>query len=1419
MIGSSFTDPMLGIDVHFEMVPTPAPVPTPIPNPFTGVVFDPVGLAVGIAIGGAISAVMGAPFQGPVLYWTAFPATNTGTEGKHVPGHIMIPPGTAWAPFPKTPKPVIHPGETPKPALPVKPEDDAVVVFGSKTVTVMGSNAVRLGDIALSCSEPLRLPSTVVLAVPKGAPILIGGPPSLDIMAAIMASLRTRFVSDSMHAALSRLKPSRFRNFMHRAVCFLTGHPVDVASGKVITEAVDAELSGPLPLKIERVYSSAFASRRGPIGHGWCLSVDQMVWRERGKVVLLAEDGREIEFDTFDFPDHRIEAGQRVDNPVERLSLHCRGAQGWTVTSWADGTRREFAPVAGGPATRAMLQRIRDRSGQHEIDFQYDARGCLAQIRDSAGRLVQLERDPAGRVAALLLPHPGGEGMILHRSYAYDQRGDLVKVVDPLGHAWVYGYVGHLLTQETDRNGHSFFFSYDGMGQDAWCVRTWGGDGIYDHVLSYDKRKRITFVTDSTGQTTQYHMNLAGLVVKVVDPLGEETQYEYDPDTLRRTKTTDTLGQETVFTYDARGNGTSVTFPDGSEVRLDYDEHGNLVRQTEAHGADTTWRYDAQGRVIARTTPDGASTIYGYERGLLATIVQSDGSRTQVEHDARGNLVSVTNAAGAVARWTYDALGRELSRTDPRGVVTRIQRDLAGRELALQRGDGAVRSMERDREGNLLRVKDTHRDVRYAYDALGHVAMRAEGEGSLSFGRDTEGRLIEIVNEAGHKHVLERDEAGRIRAEIAFDGARREYERDPLGRMVTIRRPSGSSTSFEYDPLDRLVEVTHGDGETESFEYRADSMLMSARNGSAVVEFERDVVGRILRESCDGHWVASTYDRMGSRVRMQSSFGAVLDVDRDTMGEASGLTASTKAHPSDEPWQARYERDLVGEELSRALPGGVKVQWQRDDLGRPVRHTVHGEQGRHHDVVLRWRPDGRLRQVESAAGITQYGHDAVGNLAWSQEPDESVELRMPDAAGNLFRRRDRGDREYGSCGELRAAATSAGPRRYEYDEDGQLVERREPDGGIWRYTWSVAGRLVAVERPDGTRVRYEYDALGRRIRKHFEGATTHFVWDGNVPLHEWTETEPAQTEEPEPVTTGPERAPLPPESGTDAHPPRGPPPGEPPPPPLLPFDDKPTVAPKAPADLITWVFDPERFAPAAKLVGEERLSIVTDQTGVPIAMFDSGGRKVWEARIDIYGELHVPEGMDRHACPFRWPGQYEDAETGLRYNRHRYYDPDAGQYISRDPIGMAGDLAPYRYVADPLTLVDPFGLMPWRWNPDTGMGHHLVPRGKANSAGFPLLGTKRDTPTFFPNPYNPGDHELIHRAQRPDIGPLQGPWTGTSDELLAAARNGLDDLGDMRGDLKIPRTGEILARDVTPTEAFDRLMKWHDDQKPPASCS
>ena len=177
--------------------------------------------------------------------------------------------------------------------------------------------------------------------------------------------------------------------------------------------------------------------------------------------------------------------------------------------------------------------------------------------------------------------------------------------------------------------------------------------------------------------------------------------------------------------------------------------------------------------------------------------------------------------------------------------------------------------------------------------------------------------------------------------------------------------------------------------------------------------------------------------------------------------------------------------------------------------------------------------------------------------------------------------------------------------------------------------------LARVVRPDGKEVSFTYDALGRRIRKSFAGTTTQFVWDGNVPLHEWTE--------------------------------------------------------EAEESMVTWLFEQDTFVPAAKLVANGGcFSIISDYLGTPLQAYDKKGNKVWEQELDIYGRQRKrPSAF----IPFKYQGQYEDAETGLYYNRFRYYDPNAGSYISQDPIGLeGGNPTQYGYVSDSNNWLDSFGL-------------------------------------------------------------------------------------------------------------------------------
>jgi RHS repeat-associated protein len=91
-------------------------------------------------------------------------------------------------------------------------------------------------------------------------------------------------------------------------------------------------------------------------------------------------------------------------------------------------------------------------------------------------------------------------------------------------------------------------------------------------------------------------------------------------------------------------------------------------------------------------------------------------------------------------------------------------------------------------------------------------------------------------------------------------------------------------------------------------------------------------------------------------------------------------------------------------------------------------------------------------------------------------------------------------------------------------------------------------------------------------------------------------------------------------------------------------------------------------------------------------MYDEKGQLTWEARLDIYGKVSTFAGRSLDDCPFRYQGQYEDSETGLYYNRFRYYLPEEGIYLSQDPIGLNGGNALYTYVHNSNNYVDVFGL-------------------------------------------------------------------------------------------------------------------------------
>ena len=109
-------------------------------------------------------------------------------------------------------------------------------------------------------------------------------------------------------------------------------------------------------------------------------------------------------------------------------------------------------------------------------------------------------------------------------------------------------------------------------------------------------------------------------------------------------------------------------------------------------------------------------------------------------------------------------------------------------------------------------------------------------------------------------------------------------------------------------------------------------------------------------------------------------------------------------------------------------------------------------------------------------------------------------------------------------------------------------------------------------------------------------------------------------------------------------------------------------------------------------IGPEYYFYHNDHIGTPQKMTSVSRAVVWSAKYDSFGKATVdPESSIVN--PLRMAGQYNDAETGLHYNYHRYYDPRTGRYLTPDPIGLAGGINLFAYTAnDPVNFFDPLGL-------------------------------------------------------------------------------------------------------------------------------
>ncbi|EGE8314916.1 RHS repeat protein, partial [Escherichia coli] len=244
----------------------------------------------------------------------------------------------------------------------------------------------------------------------------------------------------------------------------------------------------------------------------------------------------------------------------------------------------------------------------------------------------------------------------------------------------------------------------------------------------------------------------------------------------------------------------------------------------------------------------------------------------------------------------------------------------------------------------------------------------------------------------------------------------------------------------------------------------------------------------------------------------------------------------------------------------------------------------------------------------------------------------------------------------------------AGNTQYDYDAAGRMVSRTKHRDGYRpeteRFRWDSRDQMSGYCSAQGEQWEYRYDASGRRTEKccRQKAIRITYLWDGDsiAEIREYRDDELYSVRHL--VFNGFELISQQFSRVRQPHP---------------------SVAPQ-------WVTRTNHA--------------VSDPTGRPLMLFNSEGKTVWRpGQTSLWGlALSLPADtddpdprgeLDAEADPgLLYAGQWQDTESGLCYNRFRYYEPETGMYLVSDPLGLQGGEQTYRYVPNPCGYIDPLGL-------------------------------------------------------------------------------------------------------------------------------
>ncbi len=731
----------------------------------------------------------------------------------------------------------------------------------------------------------------------------------------------------------------------------------------------------------------------------------------------------------------------------------------------------------------------------------------------------------------------------------------------------------------------------------------------------------------------------------VGNSLGLATLYRFNEDGVLLERV-DPVGGVTRAVLDAEGRLLGTIDPTGQPRILRYRDNAGRWCTTNGAGETTALELDAGGRVAAAVDPRGNRWQYeNDEVARTASITTPNGHTWQIGFDERGMISRTVDPEGEEQRYRLSRDGREESIWDSATAVQRRKFDSLGRLISLSTlHDGSELTVEyRGRARRIVNVDGSERVDEY--DAMGNVLrVRDELGGEWYFEYDGYSRLLSRTDPLRGRIQFEYDTEGRAVAVVNERGGRFENHYDARGWISSQTAFDGSVRHFEYDGAGRVVALD--DGTNQRIAITCDPLGNPTSRvfpDGRSLHTAYDFLGRVVSAEDFACTVERTYDADGRLIREAIGSSEIL-YEYGWRPEPLRITSPGRVVAYSYERDGRLEKIAEGDE--------VAIAFAYDDATRTRSVRFNNDLTIERVYNARRRLARQVAQTSGKAVVLSeaYAYDGTGNLTGKDRAGrgaltfshnrrgELVEVRRGqqllarydyDPAGNRI-----GHNDSRSDFDLGNHLVESMFGSYTYDAAGRPTVRRNRQGSF-ECEYDAIGRLHRATVASGLSTSFAYDAFFRRVEKASGDGRRHYTWTGDLLFKE---------ELPD-------------------------------------------------GSVIRYLNDPVDRTPVAVAIGSEWYAVVIDHRGEATDLIRlRDGLVVWSSEpVGFYWE--GGDGVEGISIALRGPGQQYDAETGLVYNRARYYDPREGRFWSTDPIGVRGGWNLYRFCLNrPVHFVDPLGL-------------------------------------------------------------------------------------------------------------------------------